>query len=243
MMAGTTTDSQIGTCDASMLQVAGHAPNIPSYRFSCVYLTSSSRAAALVSTLVASAQIQIHSANTLGNAKARLQATKARVMLTDVTFERGGWEDAVRMAARLSFRAALVLVSPFADQRLWIDALECGAYDLILEPFHAEELSWILENAHLSATSPCSRKAVVSAGLHQECPLYAPVSVGDYELPPTQMESSMGESSHDVRESPISDDLNCAVACPPDRSFSAPLVRRIGDPAVNGPRNSRLILL
>jgi hypothetical protein len=82
MMAGTTTDSQIGTCDASMLQVAGHAPDIPSYRFSCVYLTSSGRAAALVSTLVASAQIQIHSANTLGNARARLQATKARVMLT-----------------------------------------------------------------------------------------------------------------------------------------------------------------
>ena len=226
-----------------MLQVAGHAPNIPSYRFSCVYLTSSSRAAARVSTLVASAQIQIHSANTLGNAKARLQATKARVMLTDITFERGGWEDAMRMAARLPFRAALVLVSPFADQRLWIDALEYGAYDLILEPFHAEELSWILENAHLSATSPCSRKAVVLAGLHQECPLYTPDSVGDYELPPTQTESSMGESSHDVRESLISDDLHCAVACPPERSFSAPLVRRTGDPAVNGARNSRLILL
>jgi DNA-binding NarL/FixJ family response regulator len=222
-MAGTTTDSQIGTCDASILHVAGHAPNIPSYRFSCVYLTSSSRAAALVSTLVASAQIQIHSANTLDNAKARLQATQARVMLTDVTFERGSWEDAVRMAARLPFRAALVLVSPFADQRLWIDALECGAYDLILEPFHAEELSWILESAHLSATSPCSRKSVVSAGLRQECPLYAPDSVGDDELPPTQMDSSMEEISCDVRESPISDDLYCAVAWPPDRSSSAPL--------------------
>jgi DNA-binding response OmpR family regulator len=225
MMAGTATDSQIGTCDASMLQVAGHTPNIPSYRFSCVYLTSSSRAAALVSTLAASAQIQIHSASTLGNAKARLQATKARVMLTDVMFERGGWEDAVRMAARLSFRAALVLVSPFADQRLWIDALECGAYDLILEPFHAEELSWILENAHLSATNPGSRKAVVSGGRRQECSLDVPDSIGDYELPPTQMESSMGESSHDVRESPSSDDPHCAAACPPERSCSAPLVR------------------
>jgi len=102
------------------------------------------RTADLVSTLVASAQIRIHHANTLDNAKARLQATKARIMLTDVTFERGCCEDGMRMMARLPFRTALVLVSPLADLRLWIDALEAGAYDLVLEPFHADELRWIL---------------------------------------------------------------------------------------------------
>ena len=182
-----------------MLEGAGHAPNIPSYRFSCVYLTSCSRAAALVSTLVASAQIQIHSANTLSCAKARLQTTEARVILTDVTFERGGWQDAVRMAARLSFRTALVLVSPFADQRLWIDALEYGAYDLILEPFHAEELSWILENAHLSATRPWSRKGVVSVGLHQGHPFYGPDSVGDYQF--RQLRWNHQSPNPDVQES------------------------------------------
>lgn len=242
-MPSATTDSQAATCAASAQQVTGCAPNIPSDRFPCVYLTSSSRAADLISTLAASAQIQFHRANTLDSAKARLQATRARIMLTDVTFERGGWEDAMRMAASLPLRTAVVLVSPLADQRLWIDALEGGAYDLILEPFHADELRWILGNAHLSATSPSTRRAVVSAELRQDCPLGAPDSVGDHQLLATQMESSIEEISHDVRESPISDDLYCAVACPPDRSSSAPLVRRIGDRAVKGARNSRLILL
>jgi DNA-binding NarL/FixJ family response regulator len=199
--------------------MAGDAPNIPSYRFPCVYLTSSSRAADLVSTLVASTQIRIHHADTLDYAKARLQATKARIMLTDVTFERGGWEDAMRMAASLPLRTAVVLVSPLADQRLWIDALECGAYDLILEPFDADELRWILENAQLSATSPSTRRAAVSAGLHQDCPLGAPDSVG----PPDH-----SSSRHRTAAGP---------ACPET------LMRRMEDPVVNGARNSRPTLL
>jgi len=106
----------------------------------------------MASTLVESAQIRIHRSPTLNDAKARLHATKSRVLLTDVSFQRGGWEDALRMAARRPVRTALVLVSRLADERLWIDALERGAYDLILQPFHADELRRILGNAHLHAT-------------------------------------------------------------------------------------------
>jgi hypothetical protein len=153
MVAATTNDTPARTRASSEPQMAGRAPYVPSYRFPCVYLTAYSEAAQVASTLAAAVQIRIHRANTLDNAKAQLQTTKARVILADVTFAGGGWEDAVRMAACLPLRAALVLVSPFLDHRLWIDALEGGAYDLILEPFRADELRCILSNAHLSAIS------------------------------------------------------------------------------------------
>ena len=114
-------------------RVSGHAAG-----FLCVYLTSSIRTAEMASTLLSSAQILIHHSATLTDAKARLLATQSRVLLTDISFEGGGWEDALRMAARLPRPTALVLVSRLADERFWIEALELGAYDLILEPFRAD---------------------------------------------------------------------------------------------------------
>jgi DNA-binding NtrC family response regulator len=167
--------------DAAVMHVSWQATNIPSHVFSCVYLTSSTGAAELASTLVKPAQIHIHRSTSLDDAKARLKSTKSHTLLADVSFDTGGWEDALRMAARLAFRTAVVLVSRLADERLWIDALERGAYDLILEPFHAEELRRILESAHFRATRggschfclPSSERSQVSATLTQEAPLCA----------------------------------------------------------------------
>jgi DNA-binding response OmpR family regulator len=130
--------------------------NLASLRFSCVYLTFSSCAAEIALALLDSAQIHIHHSTTLDDAEGRLQATRSQILLTDVWFERGSWKDALRMAARLPLRTVVVLVSHIADERLWLDALECGAYDLILKPFHAEEMRRILENAHFRATGGCA---------------------------------------------------------------------------------------
>ena len=157
-------------------KTAGQTGNPRSRGFSCVYLTSSTRVAETASALVESVRIDIHRSTTLDDAEARLQATKSRVLLTDISFERGGWEDALRMAASLPLRTAVVLVSCLADERLWIDALERGAYDLILEPFQADEMRRILGNAHFHATSggyshfslSSSGRAKVSATLAQK---------------------------------------------------------------------------
>jgi hypothetical protein len=72
--------------------------------------------------------------------------------MTDLRFERGVWQDALRMVTRLPFWTASVLVLPRMDKMLWLDALEQGVYDLILEPLQGEELRRILMNAHVRAT-------------------------------------------------------------------------------------------
>jgi DNA-binding NtrC family response regulator len=122
--------------------------------FSCVYLTAAFCAAEIARTLLNLAQIRIHPSASLDDAKARLQAAKSRILLTDVWFGTGGWEDALRMAARLPLRTVVVVVSHLADRRLWLDALDRGAYDLLLKPFEADEMRRILENAHFRAVSP-----------------------------------------------------------------------------------------
>jgi len=142
---------------------AGQAATIPLRGFSCVYLTSSIPAADLASRMLEAAQIHIHRSTGLDDAKALLKATRSHVLLTDVAFEKGSWRDALRMARLLPLRTALVVVSRVADERLWIGALDSAAYDLILEPFHADELRRILEHAHFNATRSGQRNFAEAA--------------------------------------------------------------------------------
>jgi hypothetical protein len=229
------------SCVSSEPQIAERTVHIPSYRLPCVYLTSCGEAAKLASTLAATSWIRIHRAHTLDNAKAQLQNIKARVILADVTFDGGSWEDAVRMAERLTLRAALVLVSPFVDHRLWIDALEGGAYDLIHQPFHADELRIILTNAHMSAISgsypfygprleaadradkqagTASRKAAVSIELDHGGSITAPGSIDGYQLPSAQTHLSIDGSAHTTWNSRDSNSCRRFVLCPPCRNVS-----------------------
>jgi DNA-binding NtrC family response regulator len=116
--------------------------------FGCVYLTSSTREAAQADDLMKPVHIRIYHAGSLGDAKARLQLTGSRVLLTDTIFKEGTWKAALEMVARLRPFRSLVVAAQMADDRLWLATLELGAYDLIQKPFRADELRRILENAH-----------------------------------------------------------------------------------------------
>jgi len=98
-------------------RTAKRAGASPTRRFSCVYLTSSIRVAEIASSMVDSVQIHIHRATTLDRAEALLRNTKSRVPLTDISFERGGWEDALRMAASLPLWTAVVLARSSTSNR------------------------------------------------------------------------------------------------------------------------------
>jgi DNA-binding NtrC family response regulator len=122
-------------------------------RFECVFLAGCAEESQAVSRLLEPACVTVHHAATLGDAKSLLQETGSEVLLTELTFDGGTWEDARTMLAQTRPRAVLVVTveQAQADERLWIDALERGAYDLILQPFVAEELQRILDNANAHA--------------------------------------------------------------------------------------------
>lgn len=121
--------------------------------FGCVYLTSSVREAERTSALLEPARIRLHHAASLNDAEERLKLTRSRVLLANTAFRTGTWQDALQLTFRLRPATALVVAARLADDRLWIGALEQGAYDLIQKPFQAEELRRILENAHSHATT------------------------------------------------------------------------------------------
>jgi DNA-binding NtrC family response regulator len=142
-----------GTARDTEPETVGQSPNKLILGFGCVYLTSSIREAERTSALMESALIRIYHAASLRDAEERLKLTRSRILLTNTTFRSGNWKDALQLTVNLRPKTALVLAARLADERLWIGALEHGAYDLIQKPFQADELRRVLENAHQYATT------------------------------------------------------------------------------------------
>ena len=69
------------------------------------------------------------------------------VILTGPTLPDGSWGDLVAEAARCRSRAKTVICMRTADPRLWIDVLEGGAFDVLVEPYQPEEVKRIVQAA------------------------------------------------------------------------------------------------
>ena len=53
----------------------------------------------------------------------------------------------------------LILVSPLADARLWAEAINLGACDLLSNPFSRTELEWSIDSARLAGAGTQPRHA------------------------------------------------------------------------------------
>jgi DNA-binding NtrC family response regulator len=59
----------------------------------------------------------------------------------------GGWRDLVVEVAAMGLAVPIVLASSRPDDRLWVEALTAGVYDVLVTPFHAAETRRVLEMA------------------------------------------------------------------------------------------------
>ena len=97
--------------------------------------------------------VQLEHVGDLEHARRKLRQEPYRVILTDADLPDGGWPDVLDLAHRVSPHSQVIVTTPFADARLWIDALGRGAFDLLVQPFYPSEVRRILTNA-------CGRRAV-----------------------------------------------------------------------------------
>lgn len=71
----------------------------------------------------------------------------ADVVFTDIQLPDGNWKQVLQMAGRIPTRVEVILVSRFVDVRLYLDALEAGAFDFVVPPFQTVEIGYIVVNA------------------------------------------------------------------------------------------------
>lgn len=87
------------------------------------------------------------------DARLMLRQQSYQVILTEASLPDGQWQDVLRLAREHSQEPEVIVTDAQADARLWAEALNLGAYDLLIQPFREPEVRRILSNA-------CSRPAV-----------------------------------------------------------------------------------
>ena len=110
--------------------------------------------------MLPSADWNVRKALTLPAGLAQLRANvPPQLILCESDLLPGSWKDILDSVARMSDPPLLIVTSRLADERLWAEALNLGAYDVLAKPFEATEVRRILgmawshwQLAHESAT-------------------------------------------------------------------------------------------
>ncbi|MGH9437487.1 MAG: response regulator [Terriglobia bacterium] len=93
--------------------------------------------------------IGIRCVRSCGDASALLTPTDApQLVFADIELPDGTWVDVLNLAAGQTRNSAkVVVVSPVVDDRLYLNALESGAYDFIVPPVRAGDVAHIVCSA------------------------------------------------------------------------------------------------
>jgi DNA-binding response OmpR family regulator len=73
----------------------------------------------------------------------KLFGTKSLVsplVLCDEVLPDGSWKDMLRLMQKQPDPNYLIVTSPNADDHLWAEVLNLGAYDVLAKPFHSTEV-------------------------------------------------------------------------------------------------------
>lgn len=90
----------------------------------------------------------VEHASSLAEASEILRSTAAPVLICSQNLPDGDWKDVLTLAERMDVRSELIVVAEHADERLWAEVLNLGAYDVLTKPFrdsqvfHVVGLAW-----------------------------------------------------------------------------------------------------
>ncbi|MBZ5623403.1 MAG: response regulator [Acidobacteriia bacterium] len=100
-----------------------------------------------LSQMLQSLPLILDQVGTLYHARTKLQQEDYDVILTEAALADGNWLDVLHLARESPRELEVIVTDPHADARLWAEALNLGAYDLLTQPFYQPEVRRILYNA------------------------------------------------------------------------------------------------
>jgi DNA-binding NtrC family response regulator len=77
---------------------------------------------------------------TLSDGLAGLRTTAVPAIICESNLPDGNWKDLVQHVSSFEPHPLVIVSDQDADDRLWADVLTAGAYDLLQEPFEADEV-------------------------------------------------------------------------------------------------------
>jgi DNA-binding NtrC family response regulator len=92
----------------------------------------------------------------------KLQEQPFDLLFVDAELPGGPWQRLVPAVVASGKDCEVIVCSRCGDERLWAEVLQCGAYDLIAEPFEEGEVARIarcaLDSHYLQRYGPAARR-------------------------------------------------------------------------------------
>jgi DNA-binding NtrC family response regulator len=107
--------------------------------------------------------VRVLHAGSCAQAKLRLGGLKSPpLVFTDAELPDGTWADVLALAEKALLPVSVIVVAPAVDRRLYVEAIECGAFDFVAPPFNPTDLAYVLRCAwdHVMARRNASPRAV-----------------------------------------------------------------------------------
>jgi len=118
---------------------------------------------ACLRTIFSHSNWRISSAYSCHEAVRRLHTAPSAVLICERDLPDGTWKDLLEAVTLLPFPPLIVVTSSHADDRLWAEVLNLGAYDVLSKPFDRAEVTRIVSLAwlHWKDLAAARRKAPV----------------------------------------------------------------------------------
>lgn len=110
----------------------------------------------------------LETASTLRAAVDALTAAKPALVVCEAEIGNATWRDLREQMAFLPDPPFLIVTSRLADEYLWAEALNLGAYDVLGKPYEPNEVVRSLSQAWINRTHGHSRKRALSATGHPQ---------------------------------------------------------------------------
>jgi DNA-binding NtrC family response regulator len=104
----------------------------------------------------------LHHARDADGAAASMSQHEPHVVISDQWVNGASWHE---MCGRAANRARWVVASRLADDPLWQEVLQLGAYNVLQTPFDPREVFWVVSNAWLDWKGERSRRARTMAAV------------------------------------------------------------------------------
>jgi len=92
-------------------------------------------------------KFEMKTSSALPSALAVLQEHRTQIVVCERDLAPDTWRDLLDLSAGLPVPPLVIVASRLADERLWAEALNLGAYDVLVKPFHAAEVCRVMEGA------------------------------------------------------------------------------------------------
>jgi len=87
----------------------------------------------------------------------------APLVFTDTPLPDGTWADILALAEKAALPVNVIVVGRAVNTRLYVEAIECGAFDFVAPPFDATDLAHVV---HCAADNALARRAAPPYAVH-----------------------------------------------------------------------------